>query len=76
MWKGIFEIERTNVVYFCSAENVDLGEEDIDDLVVERDEEVKLVYELRLKLADAWNIEFAADAEKVREVARLTEKNE
>ena len=51
-------------------------EEDIDDLVVERDEEVKLVYELRLKLADAWNIEFATDAEKVREVARLTEKNE
>ena len=49
-------------------------EEDIDDLVVERDEEVKLVYELRLKLADAWNIEFATDAEKVREVYRLTEK--
>ena len=50
-------------------------EETIDDLVEERDEGLDEVYKLKLKLADAWSIKFEADAEKVREVARLVRDN-
>ena len=50
-------------------------EETIDDLVEERDEGLDEVYKLKLKLADAWNIKFETDAEKVREVARLVREN-
>ena len=46
-------------------------EETIDYLVQERDEASREIYELKLKLADAWKITVADDAEKVREVARL-----
>ena len=46
-------------------------EETIDYLVQERDEAYNNIYDLRLKLADAWNIDLATDAEKVQEVMRL-----
>ena len=51
-------------------------EETIDYLVQERDEESDQVYKLKLKLADAWNVTFSDDADKVREVARLVRLNE
>ena len=51
-------------------------EETIDYLVQERDEASREIYELKLKLADAWKITVADDAEKVREVARLVRISE
>lgn len=47
-------------------------DETIDDLDQERDELYKEIYKLRLELAKAWNITLPTDAEKVREVSRLT----
>ena len=51
-------------------------EETIDDLFQERDEAHDVIYELRLKLADAWNINLATNAEKVQEVTRLSKLKE
>ena len=51
-------------------------EETIDYLVQERDEASDEVYKLKLKLADAWNVELSDDADKVREVARLVSLNQ
>lgn len=45
-------------------------EETIDDLVQERDEDSDEMYELRLALADAWNIKRATNHEKIWEVLR------
>ena len=50
-------------------------EETIDFLCEERDESCNIIYDLRLELAEAWNLKLASNAEKVREVARLM-KNE
>lgn len=47
-------------------------EETIDDLVQERDEICQEMYEVRLTLADAWNIKCAANHEKIWEVLRRT----
>ena len=46
-------------------------EEMIDDLCSERVENSKEIYKMRLMLAEAWNLNLATDAEKVREVSRL-----
>lgn len=46
-------------------------DETIDDLVQERDEESNEMYELRLALADAWNIKRATKHEKIWEVLRI-----
>ena len=45
-------------------------EETIDDLIQERDDVYNKIYELRLTLADAWNVKRATDAEKIWEVLR------
>ena len=50
-------------------------EETIDFLCEERDESCNIIYDLRLELAEAWNLKLVSNAEKVREVARLM-KNE
>ena len=45
-------------------------EETIDCLVHERDEVYDELYKLRLKLADAWNINLLDNGEKIREVCK------
>ena len=45
-------------------------EETIDCLVHERDEVYDELYKLRLKLADAWNINFPDNGDKIREVCK------
>ena len=57
------EVERLKNL-LCDKEEI------IEDLVLERDQVCNENYELRLKLADAWNIRLATDAEKVREVSK------
>ena len=57
-------------------DNLSDKENTIDDLVQERDEAQDEVYELKLKLADAWKItKFTDNGERVREVARLIKIN-
>ena len=57
------EVERLKNL-LCDKEEI------IEDLVLERDQVCNENYELRLKLADAWNIRLTTDAEKVREVSK------
>ena len=47
-------------------------EETIDELVQERDDVYNDLYNVRLILADAWNISRATNAEKIWEVLRRT----
>ena len=45
-------------------------EETIEDLIQERDDVYDEIYEVRLILADAWNVKRATDPERIWEVLR------
>ena len=47
-------------------------EETIEDLIQERDDVYDEIYEVRLILADAWNVKRATDPERIWEVLRRT----
>ena len=50
-------------------------EETIDDLVQERDDAYNELFQVRLTLADAWNIQKDTNHEKIWEVLRRTKEN-
>ena len=65
-YKTILEMEIIDLKFELTDR-----EETIDELCRERDRKSKEIYKMKLMLADAWNLQLATDAEKVKEVGEL-----